>query len=169
MNNTDIPAWTIVTVTIPKFGSNGLIDYLEFLAHTKLQSKTDAGYRNDKYEVAFNCGSMTRQFIESLGSTFREGFITWAIKEIPQFPSKLEYLEYLLKNFDLTYSMSDDHRYWVAGELTKDKIKRLMSELIASGKHRGVKALIGLYVKKADGWLDWVESHYNYCMGYTSA
>jgi hypothetical protein len=164
MNNTAIPTWTIVTVTIPKFGSNGLIDYLEFLAHTKLQSKTDVGYRNDKYEIVFNCGGMTKQFLASLALMFRGEAIKWETKEIPRFASKIEYLDYLLKNFDLSYTMSDDHRYWVSGELTKDKVKALIGELVGENKHRGVKALVDLYVPKADGWLDWVESCYNDCM-----
>mgnify|MGYP003507225942 CR=1 FL=1 len=43
--------------------------------------------------------------------------------------TKLEEFEDLVAHHDLTYSYSDDHRYWTKGEESMKKIRALMKEL----------------------------------------
>lgn len=47
----------------------------------------------------------------------------------PTFTDNWELLENRLKTMDWFYSMSDDHRYWVAGEAKMKEIDNLMGSL----------------------------------------
>ena len=43
--------------------------------------------------------------------------------------TKFMELDLLLRTHDYTYMMSDDHRYWLAGEASKKVTEKLIAEL----------------------------------------
>lgn len=58
----------------------------------------------------------------------RRGWEEVALKKVAPATAE-EYLDYLVERHDLTYAYSDDHSYWVAGERSLDKIRRVAKEV----------------------------------------
>jgi hypothetical protein len=134
MNTTAIPTQTVFKIMIPKFGSLGTLEYLNFLAHCKGTLVPVGKYgnqrcwQNDYLTYKFKPGSMAKQFQCSLNKIFCCTYLKVSVAEEPLYDSQMEYLLSLIRNFDWTYEMSDDHRYWVAGEQAKATVLALMNE-----------------------------------------
>ena len=156
-----IPTKTQVTVVIPCFGSAGTKAFLNFLAH---QDKPLSEKRNGaKLTLVYEANTMTNQFRHSLATIFNEDYLSWEANEVPMFASKTEWLLDLIRNFDWTYQMSDDHRYWVAGqnatELVTSLIKELRHEIVKDVNWTALRMRIAATIALANGgeWAEWIE------------
>ena len=167
-----IPSTSVIKIKIPLWNSNALIEFLNNLCYAKEPLKKKAitrerissryGRRKPTetigYTLTYKTGSNTGRIVRELENTFRAGFLTIETDSVPDFNSKLEWLEHLIKTFDKTYMFSDDHRYWLAGEHSKTLILSLIEELTAEGNTGEVRMIVEKNCK-ADEWLKWIVDH----------
>lgn len=134
----------VVTITIPKFGYIPLQTFLDSLAHTpstlvtcpvipEKRGQPSFVHQQSTVEVQYtfryNQVHMVQRFLDGLANIFKSGFLSYIVTEEPAFKDDWELLTHLLKTMNWLYPMSDDYRYWAAGEAQQQEINNLSEKL----------------------------------------
>jgi hypothetical protein len=130
---------TIITVTMPWFGSTATAEYITKMGLggdcKDITVKPKRGMVTAKVlQFTFDHyrDAMARSFVSSLAKVFNPEYLKVEVKTAPAFADDWELFEHLLKGMDWYYQFSDDHRVWCAGENAIARLKQLRLSLSKS-------------------------------------
>lgn len=126
---------TVVTVTIPWFGSTPMTKYLESIAgpsvmkENKKQDKKVHTPTVKRLEFLFHNAGYANNFVATLKKMFKEDYLEVFTSEVPAYNDDWELFEEKARNHDWYYAMSDDHRVWSAGESAYKRLTAMLHYL----------------------------------------